>query len=97
MDVLQIDLMSLNLAPGLYFMGVGIGQGSHLMGIVDYDVVLNVLHFRIGELESSDGTIGVWSPGWGNIVHARIRLSRSAGVSSLASEPMANHTRQPSS
>jgi lipopolysaccharide transport system ATP-binding protein len=69
-DVAEATIMlkDANLAPGHYYCGVAIGKGNHLTGHIDYDVVLDTLHFEVRAAEGVAGTLSQWSQGWGRIV-----------------------------
>ena len=65
---IMVRLDGLRLAPGRYFCGLSVGTGSHKNGHVDFDVVLETLHFEVSPEEGDDRTLSSWPRGWGNIV-----------------------------
>ncbi|MCW5556356.1 MAG: Wzt carbohydrate-binding domain-containing protein [Verrucomicrobiae bacterium] len=64
----EIVLQAPRLAPGQYYCGVAIGKGNHRTGHVDYDVVLDTLHFEVKAEAGEHGVLASWSRGWGVIV-----------------------------
>jgi hypothetical protein len=64
-----------NLAPGRYFCGLSIGKGDHTVGHVDYDVVLETLHFEVTPEEGEGGTVSAWTSGWGAVRFQPLRAS----------------------
>ncbi len=72
----RFELKNLNLAPGMYYCGLATGRGNHLEGHVDFDIVLDVLHFEVMAPEGVDGTRGFWVPWWGSIRLAEPVVSR---------------------
>jgi lipopolysaccharide transport system ATP-binding protein len=63
----EFRLHDLHLAPGAYYCGMGVGTGNQIRGFLDYDVVLDVIHFEILATEAGAGTKSYWSPTWGCI------------------------------
>lgn len=63
-----ITLRNHHLAPGRYFCGVAIGKGTNRTGHIDYDIVLETLHFEIRPEEGDGGTIANWNKGWGAVI-----------------------------
>ena len=60
-----------NLSIGKYYLNVGTGKGNHITGVVDFDIVNNVLNFEIDEFDK-DKQLGFakWYSAWGNILFA---------------------------
>jgi lipopolysaccharide transport system ATP-binding protein len=63
----RLELRNLDLAPGMYYCGLATGKGNHLEGHVDFDIILDVLHFEVMPPEGVDGTRAYWVPWWGAI------------------------------
>ncbi len=63
----RLILRDLRLAPGMYSCGLATGKGNHREGHIDFDIVLDVLHFEVMPPEGIDGTRSHWVPGWGSI------------------------------
>ncbi|WYL98961.1 MAG: ABC transporter ATP-binding protein [Gloeotrichia echinulata CP02] len=63
----RLILRDLRLAPGMYSCGLATGKGNHREGHIDFDIVLDVLHFEVMPPEGIDGTRSHWVPGWGAI------------------------------
>jgi lipopolysaccharide transport system ATP-binding protein len=55
------------LAPGAYYLDMAVGRGTNETGMVDYDIVRNVLHFRVMNPEADGNAIANWHPGWGPV------------------------------
>jgi lipopolysaccharide transport system ATP-binding protein len=65
---LIIELPSVRLAPGSYFCNVTVGYGSHRSSFVDYDIVLDTLHFQVEPERTSAGSLASWPrANWGSI------------------------------
>ena len=63
-----------HLAPGHYYINIGIGRGSPGTGVVDYDVVTDTLYFEIYPAPGEDGTVAAWSSSWGRIIFPELLL-----------------------
>jgi lipopolysaccharide transport system ATP-binding protein len=55
------------LAPGLYRCGLGVGTGNEQVGLRQFDVVEDVLHFEVLAPPGQDGTKSEWDRSWGPI------------------------------
>lgn len=64
----KVSLPCPHLAPGSYYCGLAVGTGDHKSGVVDFDVVLDTLHFEVRPEEGNDETVSVWLRGWGSIM-----------------------------
>jgi lipopolysaccharide transport system ATP-binding protein len=53
------------LAPGRYYLAVGMGFGDTTTGLVDLDVVLDSVHFEVAAPVTADGRVTRWDPSWG--------------------------------
>lgn len=71
---LNVSLARPHLAPGHYYCGVAIGKGNHLTGHVDYDVVLETLHFRVSPPQGDSGTLVSWPPAWGRVMFPELSI-----------------------
>ncbi|MBL9188076.1 MAG: ABC transporter ATP-binding protein [Opitutaceae bacterium] len=71
---MTVTLPCPNLAPGHYYCGVSVGKGNHLTGILDYDVVLDVLHFELAAV-SEGGVSSHWRNEWGRIIYPHLHTS----------------------
>jgi len=56
------------LAPGFYMVSVAIGEGDHLTGHTDFDVVENVLFFEVATVKGNGRDNVGWVGGWGNVI-----------------------------
>lgn len=63
----RLELQDLKLVQGLYYAGLATGKGNPMTGHLDYDVILDVLHFEVMAPEGTDGTCATWTPSWGAI------------------------------
>jgi lipopolysaccharide transport system ATP-binding protein len=65
---LIVELPSPRLAPGYYFCNVSVGYGSHRTSLVDYDIIIDTLHFEVGPERTSSGSLASWhQANWGSI------------------------------
>ena len=64
----QLAVPDMRLAPGKYYCGLSIGKGNYRTGHVDFDVVLDTLHFEVRPEEGDSGTVSFWTRGWGSII-----------------------------
>lgn len=64
----EVCLPNPGLAPGAYYCGVAIGKGSYKTGHVDFDVVLETLHFEVCAAPGKETAISHWCQQWGRIV-----------------------------
>ena len=64
------------LAPGLYYLGLGITQGKDLVSYEDLDVVLDLLHFEILPPPVQDSARRRWVSSWGSVRFKRLLASR---------------------
>jgi lipopolysaccharide transport system ATP-binding protein len=62
------------LAPGAYHCGVSIGSGNNKSAFIDYDGVLDTLHFEVSPQRIANGTLASWAPTWGSIVLPELRI-----------------------
>jgi lipopolysaccharide transport system ATP-binding protein len=65
---LTTRISSLNLAPGHYYLAVAIGRGNHRSRWVNYDAILNCMHFTAAPEFDPDGMLPVWERAWGSVV-----------------------------
>jgi lipopolysaccharide transport system ATP-binding protein len=65
-----------HLAPGHYYVSIGIGRGNPSTGVVDYDVVADTLYFEIYPAPGEDGMVATWNPSWGRIMFPELELER---------------------
>jgi lipopolysaccharide transport system ATP-binding protein len=72
----DVQVMKHSLAPGKYYFGISTGRGNHRTGHVDFDTILNVLHFEVRPPEGDCGTVAIWSSSWGPIVFATPPIKR---------------------
>jgi hypothetical protein len=63
----KVTLPCPSLAPGRYYCGLSVGKGDHTAGHVDFDVVLETMHFEVTPEEGDGGTVSAWSSGWGSV------------------------------
>ena len=64
----QVELAAHALAPGKYYVGIATGRGDYRTGHIDYDIILQVLHFEVRPPEGELGMVGHWATGWGAII-----------------------------
>lgn len=62
-----LTLQDLRLAPNSYYFGCAVGIGNPRTGYVDFDIIMDVLHFEVMPPEGIDETQSYWFPDWGNI------------------------------
>ena len=55
------------LAPGNYYLDLGVGTGNERTGLRQFDVVSQVLHFEVMPPPGDDGTVSQWQKDWGAI------------------------------
>ena len=63
-----VRLEGISLAPGHYYLCVGVGRGNHLDGNLDYDVVMDVLRFEMQAPVGSASPSASWVHGWGPMI-----------------------------
>ena len=71
---LRLVIRNLNLAPGTYYAGFGIGHGGSQSARHDLDVVIGVPVFRILPIAGEKAEIMNWHPNWGSIVISDFEL-----------------------
>ena len=72
----KISIHEPRLAPGHYYCGTAVGKGDHRTGHVDFDVVLETMHFEVRPEEGEGGTLSTWTHGWGAIVFPELACDR---------------------
>lgn len=70
----KVTLAEARLAPGSYFCGLSVGTGDHKTGHVDFDVVLETLHFDVKPEEGDESTVSAWPRAWGSIMFSPLSL-----------------------
>ena len=65
--VYDLELHGTRLAPGPYYLNVATGQGDHLNGRTDFDLVTEVVHFEVRPPVGDGGVCAEWCAGWGAI------------------------------
>jgi len=70
----RVTLPEHMLAPGSYYCGLSVGTGDHITGVVDFDVVLDTLHFEVRPEKGEDSTVSAWTRAWGTIVFNPLKL-----------------------
>ncbi len=65
--VFEFRMKNLQLAPGTFVCGFGLGKGNPKNGFTEYDVVLDVVHFQILPQAGEFGTIAGWDNAWGSV------------------------------
>lgn len=75
---LEATLPDHGLAPGAYYCGVAIGKGSYKTGHIDFDVVLETLHFEVCAAPGEDTAISHWCHQWGRIVFKNLSVRQSS-------------------
>ena len=63
----RVTLRDLKLAPGKYYLDVALGRGTPEEGMVECDVVTDVLHFEVLPRGAEGGAAEQWVEGWGAI------------------------------
>ncbi|HEY3673399.1 MAG TPA: Wzt carbohydrate-binding domain-containing protein, partial [Acidimicrobiia bacterium] len=71
---LHVSLPHHGLAPGRYYLALGLGFGDARSGLVDLDVVLDTVHFEVLPEVSADGRLTTWSDSWGQIRFPRLEV-----------------------
>jgi lipopolysaccharide transport system ATP-binding protein len=72
----RLTLHEPHLAPGLYYLGLGITQGKDVVCYEDLDVVLDLLHFEMLAPPVQDSARRKWVPSWGSVRFKRLLASR---------------------
>jgi len=62
-----MELRDLRLARGTYHCALAAGQGSHLEERVEFDIILDVLHFEMLGPVGTAGVMSEWFSVWGAI------------------------------
>ena len=75
---LEVTLPDPGLAPGAYYCGVAIGKGSYKTGHIDFDVVLETLHFEVCAAPGEDTAVSHWCHQWGRIVFKDLAVRQSS-------------------
>lgn len=65
------------LAPGAYHCGLSIGFGNNQSTFVDYDGVLDTLHFEVAPQRAPNGAMVSWAPTWGSIALPELSINLS--------------------
>ena len=63
----RLVLPNPRLAPGSYWIDMGMGTGNEQSGFREYDAVSEVLHFEVMAPPGQDGTMSEWQQSWGII------------------------------
>ena len=71
---LEVTLSNPGLAPGAYYCGVAVGKGSHKTGHIDFDVVLETLHFEVCAAPGEDTAVSHWCSQWGRIIFKELSI-----------------------
>lgn len=67
--MIEINLANHNLAIGTYFISFSLGKGGFSDGMIDFDVVLNVVKFEIIGFDSTSMVgFSTWNKNWGNVL-----------------------------
>jgi lipopolysaccharide transport system ATP-binding protein len=61
----RLSLSNPSLAPGMYWLELGVGTGNEREGFGEFDIVSEVLHFEILPPLGQSGTKSEWNPLWG--------------------------------
>ena len=77
---LEVTLPEPRLAPGAYHCGVAVGKGTHKTGHLDFDVVLETLHFEVCATPGKDTAISHWCREWGRIVFQDLTVRQSTSM-----------------
>ena len=65
------------LAKGQYYLSFSVGVGNEVIGITDYDVVLETLFFEIMYADSDkEKMISLWSSNWGSVNFQNVNLKQ---------------------
>ncbi len=74
----RMTLSDLRLARGSYYCALATGTGNHLRQRVEFDIILDVLHFEVLGALCADGTMSEWFPVWGPIQFTEPLVTRVA-------------------
>lgn len=55
------------LAPGSYYLALSLGRGDERSGPVEYDVIMETVHFTVSPPSTESGMVVNWNPRWGAI------------------------------
>jgi lipopolysaccharide transport system ATP-binding protein len=72
----RLRLPNPRLAPGCYWIDLGVGTGNERTGFREFDVVADVLHFEVMAPPGQDGTISEWQDSWGSIRFRELMTTR---------------------
>ena len=73
-----MELKDLRLARGRYYCALATGLGNHLGERVEFDIILDVLHFEVIGPESDGGVLSEWFAVWGPIRFQEPNVTRIA-------------------
>lgn len=63
----RLQLPNPRLAPGRYWIDMGMAAGNERTGFRELDAVTEVLHFEVMPPPGADGTVSEWQRSWGTI------------------------------
>lgn len=64
----DFTLKNLRLAPGQYYCAMAVGLGNNMTERIEFDIVVDILHFQVLPEINEFGIQTHWTPGWGAIV-----------------------------
>jgi len=77
---LHASLPGHGLAPGRYYLALGLGFGDTSSGMIDLDVVLDTVHFEVLPAVSADGRLTTWNDSWGHVRFPPVQVTQGASV-----------------
>jgi lipopolysaccharide transport system ATP-binding protein len=63
----RLQLPNPRLAPGSYWIDLGMATGNERTGFREIDAVQETLHFEVMPPPGQDGTVSEWQPSWGMV------------------------------
>ena len=69
----RVSLRDARLSAGRYYCGVSVGRGNYKSVNVDFDVVLDTLHFEVLPEQGAPGTTTAWPRNWGSLLFSPLQ------------------------
>ncbi|MGA7243273.1 MAG: Wzt carbohydrate-binding domain-containing protein, partial [Terracidiphilus sp.] len=72
----RLQVPNPRLAPGCYWIDLGIATGNERTGFRQFDVVADVLHFEVLPPPGQNGTVSEWQQSWGMVRFRELLTAR---------------------
>ncbi len=69
-----VTIPSHHLAPGNYSLSLAVGRGNNMVGMEEFDIIIDGFAFEINPLVGENGAVGAWTVSWGSVVLSGISL-----------------------